>query len=103
MFVRTRSSNGQPTSYAKTHPKRIRCKFPVFPVRSSAQLDREVSSPEKWAIQATMCRPKLQNSLKISLFAGISLGEEFDEDCAHRHFVSAFIGAIRELQLFLER
>lgn len=31
MFVRTRGSDGQSTSYAKAHSNRIRCKFPVFP------------------------------------------------------------------------
>ena len=48
-------------------------------------LDREVNSREKWAIQATICRPKWWNSLKISLFAGNTIREEFDADCVHRH------------------
>ncbi len=83
----TRGSDGQSTSYVKATPIRFAANSLFFPVRPSAQLDREVTSQEKRAIQTATCLVKLRYSLKISLFTGTAIREAFDADCVHRHLV----------------
>jgi hypothetical protein len=83
-LLSSKSAAGLETPHEHAEPDSLQ--IPCFSL--FGRLRRSIQSPElpeKSANRSKTDSSKWRNSLKISLFAGMSFRDEFDADCVHRH------------------